>query len=124
MCTHLVRHHGPENRFVCSGIMQLRAVMDLHQCDLFRGRRPADYLERFAELIRCSVGPLSCTRRLYVDREYRFLLTASGQRFVGKDINSGVATVRGVGNVVYDRSFADVFFRHLMQTGGCACICR
>ena len=32
--THLVRHCGPEGRFVCSGTLQLRAVMALHQCDL------------------------------------------------------------------------------------------
>ena len=47
---HLVRHHGPERRFVCSGTEQLRAVMARHQCDLFRGRRHADYLARSAEL--------------------------------------------------------------------------
>ena len=55
---HLVRYHGPERRFVCSGTKQLRAVMALHQCGLFRGRRPADYLARSAGLVRCSVGPL------------------------------------------------------------------
>ena len=55
---HRVRQHGPEKRFVCSGTKQPRAVMALHQCGLFRGRRPADYLARSAELVRCSVGPL------------------------------------------------------------------
>ena len=74
---HLVRHHGPERRFACSGTEHLRAVMALHQHDLFRGRRPADFLARSAEL--------SCTSRLRVDREYRVLLTASGPRFVCKD---------------------------------------
>ena len=90
-CLHMhpVRHHGPERRFVCSGTKQLRAVMALHQCDLFRGRRPADYLARSAEPITCSVGPLSCTCRLRVDRECRVQLTASGPRFVCKDIGSG-----------------------------------
>ena len=114
---HLVRHHGPERRFVSSGTKQLRAVMALHQCDLFRGRRPADYLARSAELIRCSVGPLSCTRLLRVDREYRVLLTASGPRFVCKDIGSGAVAARRVGNVFHDRGFADIFLGHLMQTG-------
>ena len=90
--------------------------MALHQCHLFRGRRPADHLARSAELIRCSVGPLSCTRRLRVGREYRVLLMASGPRFVCKDIGSGA--VAEVGNVFHDRGFADVFLRHLMQTGG------
>ena len=56
--------------------------MALHQRDIFCGRRPADYLTRSAELIRCSVAPLSCTRRLRVDGECRVLLTASGPRFV------------------------------------------
>ena len=115
---HLVRHHWPERRFVCSGTNQLRAVMALHQCDLFRGGRPADYLARSAEPITCSVGPLSCTCRLRVDREYRVLLIASGPRFVRKDIGTGAVAARRVGNVFCDRGFADVFLRHLMQTGG------
>ena len=115
---HLVRHHGPEMRFVCSGTKQPRAVMALHQCDLFRGGRPADYLAQSAELIRCSVGPLSCTRRLRVGRECRVPLTESGPRFVCRDIGSGAVAARRVGNVFYKRGFADVFLRHLMQTGG------
>ena len=86
VCTcNLVRHQGPERRFVCSGTKQLRAVMALHQCDLFRGGRPADFLARSAELVRCSFWLLSCTRRLRVDRECRVLVTASGPRFVCKD---------------------------------------
>ena len=35
-----------------------------------------------------------------------------------KDIGPGVVAARPVGNVFYDRGFADVFLRHLMQTGG------
>ena len=46
------------------------------------------------------------------------LLTAAGPRFVCKDIGSGAAAARRVGNVFYDRGFADVFLRHLVQTGG------
>ena len=103
---HLVRHHGPERRFVCSGTKQLRAVMALHQCDLFRGGRPADHLARSAELIRCSVGRLSCARRLRVGSEYRVRLTASGPRFVCKDI---AVAARRVGIVFYDLGFAGVF---------------
>ena len=65
-----------------------------------------------------SVGLLSCTRRLRVDGEYRVLLTASGPRFVCKDIGSCAVAARRIGNVFCDRGFADVFLRHLMQTGG------
>ena len=93
-------------------------MMAVHQCDLFRGRRPAHHLAQSAELIRCSAGPLSCTCRLRVDGEHRVQLTASGPRFVCKDIGSGAVAARRVGNVFYDRGFADVFLRHPMQTGG------
>ena len=73
--SHWLRHHGPERRFVCSGTKQKPAIMSIHQCDLFRGRREADYLMRSAELIRFSVGPLlSCTRRLMVDDEFRLVV--------------------------------------------------
>ena len=61
------------------------------------------YLARSAELIGCSVGPLSRTRQLRVDREYRVLPTAAGLRFVWKDIGSGAADARRVGNFFYDR---------------------
>ena len=46
------------------------------------------------------------------------LLTASGPRFVCKDTGSGAVTARRVGNVFHDRGFANVFLRHLKQTGG------
>ena len=42
---------------------------------------------------------------------------ASGQRFVCKDIGSGAVAARRVGNVFHVRGFADVFLRHVMQTG-------
>ena len=87
--------------------------MALHQCDLFRGRRPADHLSSLSD---ARIGRLSCARRLRVDREYRVLLTASGPRFVCKDIGSGAVAARRVGNVFYNRGFADVFLRHPMQT--------
>ena len=49
-------------------------------------------------------------------------LTASGPRFVCKDIGSAAVAARLVGNDFYDRGFADVFLRHLMQRrGGVAC---
>ena len=70
---HLVCHHGPERRCACSGTEQVRAATAFHQCDLFRGTRPADNLARPAELTRCSVGPLSCIRRLRVDKENRVM---------------------------------------------------
>ena len=84
-----MRHHGTDSRYVCSGTKQLRAVMALHQCNLFRGRRLAESLRRSAELIRSSVGPLSCTRRLRVDRENVLLLTGSGPSSVNTDVKSG-----------------------------------
>ena len=93
-------------------------MVALHQCGLFRGSRPADYLARSAELVRCSVWPLSCCRLLRVDREHRAPLTALGPSFVCKDIGSSAVAARRVGNVFRDRGFADVFLRHLMQTGG------
>ena len=82
---HLVRHHGPERRFVYSGAKQLRAVMALHQRDLFRGRRPADFLARSAELIRCS-GALAARRvgnvfndRVFADVFLRHLMQTRGR---------------------------------------------
>ena len=84
-------------------------------CDLFRGRRPADYLARSAELVRCSAGPLSCTSRLRVDIQGATHGVRSEVR-----VQRHRLRCRGcpVGNVFYDRGFADVFLRHLKQTEG------
>ena len=114
---HLLRHHGPERRFVCSGTKQLRTTMSIHQCDVFRGRREANYLRRSAQLIRSSVGPLSCTRRLNIDDEFRLLLSGSGPCFISKPVRCGALPVRRVGEMYYDKDFVDVLLRSLLQTG-------
>ena len=93
---HLVRHYGPE---------AVAAVMALHQCD----SSVVDSLRTTSRDPPSSVAPLSCTRRLRVDREYRVLLAASGPNFVCKDIDSGAVASRRVGNIFYDRGSADVF---------------
>ena len=91
--------------------------MSIHQCDIFRGRREANYLRRSAQLIRSSVGPSSCTRRLNVDDEFRLLLSGSGPCFISKSVRCGALPVRRVGKMYYDKDFVDVLLRRLSQTG-------
>ena len=114
---HVFSFHNVERHFTCSGTKQLRAIMSIFQCDLYRGRRLADYLRRSADLIRDSVGDLPCSHRLQVDREFRLVLSGSGPRFMSKDVSSGTLSVRRVGNMLYDREFADVLLRSLLQSG-------
>ena len=115
--THLLLYHGPDIRFVCSGARQWRAIMSIHQCDMFRGRREAECLRRSVDLIRSSVGTLSRTRRLNVDKDFRLMLSGSGPCFSGKAVRSGALAVRRVGDIFYDRDVADVLLRQLWQTG-------
>ena len=37
---------------------------------------------------------------------------------MGKDVSGGAHSVRRVGNMLYDREFAEVLLRHLLQSGG------
>ena len=99
---HVLHHHCAERHFVCSGTKQLRAIMSMFQCDLYRGRHQANCLRRSA---------LSCTHRLHVDDEFRLLLSGSGPCFIGKDARTGTLPVRRVGNMYYDREFADIVLR-------------
>ena len=48
---HVLHCHSAERHFTCSGTKKLRAVMSMYQCDLYRGRRQADYLRRSVVLI-------------------------------------------------------------------------
>ena len=64
-------------------------MMSIYQCDLYRGRRLADHLRRFAALVRSSVGDLSCSHLLYVHKEFRLVLSGSGPCFMSKDIGTG-----------------------------------
>ena len=114
---HVLHHHCAERHFVCSGTKQLRAIMSMFQCDLYRGRHQANYLTRSAALIRSSVGALSCTHRLHVDDEFRLLLSGSGPCFIGKEARTGTLPVRRVGNMYYDREFAEIVLRYLLQSG-------
>ena len=91
--------HNAERHFTRSGTKQLRTMMSIYQCDLYRGRRLADYLRRSAALIRSSVGDLSCSHRLNVDKEFKLVLSGSGPGFMSKDISTGTLPVRRVGNM-------------------------
>ena len=65
----VLHNRSAERHFTCSGTKQLRAIMSMCQCDLYRGRRQADNLRRSAVLVRSSVGDLSCSHRLNVDKD-------------------------------------------------------
>ena len=92
----------------CCGTKHLRAIMSLFRCDSYRGRRQADYLRRSAVLIRSSVGALSSSHRLSVDKEFRLVLSGSNPRFMEKEISTGTLAIRRCGNMFYDREFLDV----------------
>ena len=64
---------------------------------------------RSAVLIRSSVGEMSCSHRLNVDKEFRLVLSGSGPRFMDKEISTGTLAVRRVVYMFHDREFADVF---------------
>ena len=102
---------------VCTGNTSTCAIMSVFQCDVYRDRRQADYLRRSAVLIRSSVGDMSYSHRLNVDKEFRLVLSGSCQRFTGKEISTGTLAVRRVGNMFHDREFADVLLRRLLQSG-------
>ena len=83
-------------------------------CDVYLSRRfvPRQTLGRPPEaicgLIRSSVGDLSCSHRLNVDKEFRLVLSGSGPRFMSKDISTGTLPVRRVGNISVMSCF-DIF---------------
>ena len=79
-------------------------------------RHQADYLRRSAALIRSSVGALPCTHRLH-DDEFRLLLSGSSPCLKGKEAGTGTLPVRRVGNTYYDKEFADIVLRYLLQSG-------
>ena len=43
---HVFHFHNAERHVTCSGTKQLRTMMSIYQCDLYRGRRLADYHSR------------------------------------------------------------------------------
>ena len=99
---HVLHYHSAERHFACRGTKKLRAIVSMLQCELYRGRRQADYLRRSAVLIRSSVGEMSCLHRLSVDKEFRLVLSGSGPCFIGKEISTGTLAVRRVGNMFHD----------------------
>ena len=49
--------------------------------------------------------------------DFRLMLSGSGPRFISKEIGTGALAVRRVGNMFYDKEFADVLLRHQFQSG-------
>ena len=86
--------------------------MALHQCDIFRGRRPADNLARCAKLIRRCRAPVACESIGSTGRNSRRLVRGS----CAKTSTAPVPWLHAASGTS-STTAADVFLRYLLQTG-------
>ena len=88
----------------------------MHTVGMFCGRMPGGYLARSAALMRTAVSPASDANKHLVDKDIRNVLTGDGPVMVNRrTLGIGSMLVRRVGNVLYDRSFADTMLRFILQ---------
>ena len=96
---------------------QLRVAMALFSVDQFAGRLPDKYIHQSAELLRSTVHPAPSSRFDLVDKQLRLSHSEHGPVCLAAAALRSSIVHRRVGNVCYDRHFAEGFLHQLMLTG-------
>ena len=107
--THITKHHSVGKRFVASGTKQLRIIAAMYDDDAARQASHGNYISRSAELLRSHVRPGVSSKKNVIDKDIRLCLTTKGPSFMSMQKIKQAKHLRRVGNVYYDRSFANDF---------------
>ena len=102
---------------MASGTKQLRMAIALFTHDHLTGRVTGDYLSRSAAQLRTTAQPSPSASVNHVDNHLRLTLSGDGPMFLAEDSVRRSPPHRRVGNLYYDRDFAQCFARHLLLTG-------
>ncbi|CAE7221957.1 unnamed protein product, partial [Symbiodinium microadriaticum] len=97
------------NKFVASGTKQLRVIAAMYDDDAARQASHSKYMSRSAELLRSQVKPGVSSKKNVIDKDIRLCLTTKGPSFMSMQKIKQAKDLRRVGNVYYDRSFANDF---------------
>ena len=104
------KHHVVSKRYVASGTKQLRILVAIYDDDATRNaKHEAKYLRRSADLLRAQVKPGASSRCNAIDKHIRMCMTRLGPCFMSLGQVKKSRVRRRVGNVYYDRSFANAF---------------
>ena len=109
LVTHVTKHHSASKRFVASGTKQLRIIASMYDDDAVRNESPGNYLQRSAELLRQQVKPQCSSRKNCIDTHCRLCMGSNGPFFISTTCVRRSQNLRRVGNVYYNRSFANAF---------------
>ena len=109
LVTHVTKHHSASKRFVASGSKQLRIIASMYDDDAVRNEISGKYLRRSAELLRKQVTPQCSSRKNSIDTHFRLCMGGNGPFFMSTKQIGQAQNLRRVGNVYYNRSFANAF---------------
>ena len=115
MRKHFSEGHSLGKQYVSSGTKQLRVCMSMFESDKFRGTFLGGYLCRSSQILRETVVPGAPPSTECIDRYLRLVLDGDGPRMVSAHGDILGTPVRRVGNIIYTRSFAEVFLREMCQ---------
>ncbi|CAE7784270.1 unnamed protein product, partial [Symbiodinium necroappetens] len=107
---HLQHQHTEAKRFCPAGTKQLRVVVALYDHDRLHDRTPQPtFLARASELLRKTVKGNMPRNRSFIDKSLRCVFHSDGPEFVNIRSITEATGLRRVGNLFYDRGFADAF---------------
>ena len=109
LVTHVTKHHSASKRFVASGPKQLRIIASMYDADAVRNEISGKYLRRSAELLRKQLTPQCSSRKNSIDTHFRLCMGGNGPFFMSTKQIGQAQNLRRVGNVYYNRSFANAF---------------
>ena len=107
---HLQHQHTEAKRFCPAGTKQLRVVVALYDHDRLHDRTPQPtFLARASELLRKTVKGNMPRNRSFIDKSLRCVFHSDGPEFVNIRSITEATGLRRVGNLFYDRGFAEAF---------------
>ena len=114
---HIFEYHSNSRKFVASGVKQLRVTMSLFSVDKFTGILPGEYLRRSSDLLRGTVHPAPSPKVNSIENHLRLCLAGSGPVYLSAVELRRSPVHRRVGNLHYDRLFAERLLRQLLING-------
>lgn len=107
---HLEKQHTRAKRFSASGTKQLRIAAALYDHDRLHDQNPEpSYLARSSALLRRTVKGAMPRDVNAIDKKIRCVWHADGPEFVRLQNVQKATGLRRVGNMYYDRGFAEAF---------------
>ena len=111
---HVRAYHTAAKQYVPSGTKQLKVILSLHGTDQCHGAKKGQYLQRSAQVLRCTAQPALSAKVNLIDKNIRLVLTERGPEY-WNCATVRAAPLRRVRNLYYSHEFAEMVYEEMLN---------